>query len=65
MLTRALELDDDERLFLAYRLEASIAKDAARDSAWAPEIQRRIDEVDRGEAGEVDREVAEKFIFGD
>lgn len=65
VLTQALELDDDERLFLAYRLEASVAKDAGRDSAWAAEIQRRIDEVERGEADEVDWADAEKFIFDD
>jgi hypothetical protein len=65
VLTQALELDDDERLLLAYRLEASIAKDAARDTEWAAEIRRRVEEVDRGEADEVDWGDAEEFIFDD
>ncbi len=67
VLSQALELDEEERQLLAIRLEASLgeAKDPGYDAAWEAEIKRRIEELDRGEADEVDWDEALKFIFDD
>ena len=67
VLSQALELDEEERQLLAIRLEASLgeAKDPGYDAAWEAEIKRRVEEVERGEADEVDWDEAMKFIFDD
>lgn len=67
VLSQALELDADERQMLALRLEASLGetKHLGYDAAWEAEIKRRVDELERGEAGEVDWDDAMKFIFDD
>ena len=62
-----MELDDDERQLLAIELGMSIAteKEPGYDEAWAKEIKRRLEELDRGESDEMDWDEAEKFIFDD
>ena len=52
ILGTALALPPDERAWLAEELIASLdqGKDSAIDSAWAVEIERRITEIESGEA---------------
>jgi putative addiction module component (TIGR02574 family) len=51
LLRSALALPEAERAELAASLIQSLdpATDEATDEAWAAEIQRRIDAIDRGE----------------
>jgi hypothetical protein len=65
VLAQAMELDEDERLFLALQLDASVPKDADDEEARAAEIKRRLEELDRGEADEMDWDEAMKEIFDD
>lgn len=67
VLSQALELDEDERQMLALRLEMTLGEEKVPgyDAYWEAEIQRRIEELDRGEADEVDWDEAMKFIFDD
>ena len=67
VLTQALELDSDERQLLAIRLGLSVSDDKVPgyDEAWAAEIKRRVEELDRGEADLVEWDEAEKLIFDD
>ncbi len=67
VLSQALELDADERYLLAVRLEMSLeeARDPGYDAAWEAEIKRRVEEVERGEADEMEWEDAMKVIFDD
>ena len=67
VLSQALELDEDERQLLAMRLEMSLGevKDPGYDAAWSAEIKRRVEELERGEADEMDWDDAMKFIFDD
>jgi putative addiction module component (TIGR02574 family) len=55
-----MELDEDERLYLAARLDASVPRTEATpadyDEAWAAEIKRRKEEIDRGEGDLMDWE---------
>ena len=62
-----MDLDEDEREMLAIRLGLSLSdqKEPGYDEAWAAELKKRIEEVDRGEADLVDWEEAEKLIFDD
>jgi putative addiction module component (TIGR02574 family) len=48
----ALALPPDARIELAERLLSSLdlPEQAAIDAAWAEEVERRIDQLDRGEA---------------
>ncbi|HYJ88804.1 MAG TPA: addiction module protein [Pyrinomonadaceae bacterium] len=52
ILDTALALPPNERAWLASELIASLdeGKDPDVEAAWASEIQRRIDEVESGEA---------------
>ena len=52
ILGTALALPPDERAWLAAELIASLeeGKDTEIEAAWAAEIERRIDEVESGEA---------------
>lgn len=65
VLTQAMELDEDEREMLAIRLGMSLSdeKEPGYDEAWAAELKKRLDEIDRGEADLVDWENAERLIF--
>lgn len=67
VLEQALELDEEDRQLLAIRLEMSLneARDPGYDTAWEAEIKRRVEEVERGEADEVEWDDAMKFIFDD
>ncbi|MGE3074033.1 MAG: addiction module protein [Dehalococcoidia bacterium] len=67
VLNQAMELDEDEREMLAIRLGMSLReqKEPGYDEAWAAEIKKRLEEIDRGEAELVDWEEAEKLIFDD
>jgi hypothetical protein len=65
VLAQALELDEDDRQLLAIRLNLSVERQPGYDEAWAEEIKRRIERLDRGEADEVDWQDAESFIFDD
>lgn len=67
VLSQALELDADERYLLAVRLEMSLeeARDPGYDAAWEAEIKRRVEEVERGEADEMEWDDAMKVIFDD
>jgi len=47
---QALKLSADERARLADRLIASIFEDHEIESAWAEEVERRIDEIESGRA---------------
>ena len=44
-----LSLPKDERARLAERLIASLDEDPEIEAAWAAEIRRRLDAIDRGE----------------
>jgi putative addiction module component (TIGR02574 family) len=52
ILDTALALPPNERAWLASELIASLdeSKDSDVEAAWASEIERRIDEVESGEA---------------
>lgn len=67
VLEQALELDEEDRQSLAIRLEMSLneASEPGYDAAWEAEIKRRVEEVERGEADEVEWDDAMKFIFDD
>jgi putative addiction module component (TIGR02574 family) len=45
----ALSLPRSERARLAERLIASLDEDSEVEQAWAAEIRRRLDSIDRGE----------------
>ena len=67
VLSQALELDEEERQLLALRLEMSLGEtqEPGYDVSWSAEIKRRVEELDRGEADEIDWDDAMKFIFDD
>ena len=46
----ALKLSAEERARLADRLLASLSEDAEVEEAWAAEVERRIAEVESGQA---------------
>ncbi|SBT03935.1 conserved hypothetical protein [Candidatus Accumulibacter aalborgensis] len=50
----ALQLATADRIHLAERLLASLAKDDEILAAWQEEVERRSDAFDRGEIGAVD-----------
>jgi putative addiction module component (TIGR02574 family) len=52
ILDTALALPQDERAWLASELIASLdeSKDSGVEAAWASEIERRVAEVESGEA---------------
>ncbi len=51
VLKSALELDLDERAILAIELQQTLHEvDPEVEAAWADEVERRIGEIDRGEA---------------
>ena len=60
----ALRLSQDERELLALDLALSVEKEPGYAEAWAAEIERRLKEVDEGEAGLMDWEDAKRYIFG-
>ena len=62
-----MELDEDEREMLAIRLGMSLSeqKEPGYDEAWAAEIKKRLEEIDRGEADLVDWEEFEKELMSD
>ena len=64
ILGTALALPPDERAWLAEELVASLnqGKDSDVESAWASEIERRIAEVESGEAETVSWEEARARI---
>ena len=64
ILGTALALPPDERAWLAEELIASLdqGKDSGVDSAWAAEIERRITEIESGEAETVSWEEARERI---
>lgn len=55
---QALRLAPDERVRLADRLLASLSADAEVDDAWAAEVERRLAELDSGQAEAVPLEEA-------
>jgi putative addiction module component (TIGR02574 family) len=55
---QALRLAPDERVRLADRLLASLSADPEVDDAWAAEIERRLAELDSGQAEAVPLEEA-------
>ncbi|MGE0600206.1 MAG: addiction module protein [Dehalococcoidia bacterium] len=67
VLSQAMELDEDEREMLAIRLGMSLSeqKEPGYDEAWAAEIKKRLEEIDRGEADLVDWEEFEKELMAD
>ena len=66
VLAQALELDDEERELLAIRLGLGLAEtEPGYDEAWESEIQKRLEELDRGQAQVVDWDEAQKLIFDD
>jgi putative addiction module component (TIGR02574 family) len=64
ILGKALALPPDERAWLASELIASLdeGKDVGVETAWAAEIERRIDEVESGTAETVSWEEARERI---
>ena len=48
--TQALKLTAEERAQLADRLISSIFDDHEIESAWATEVERRIDDIENGRA---------------
>ena len=64
ILGTALELPPDERAWLAEELIASLdqQRDADVEAAWATEIERRISEIESGEAETVSWEEARARI---
>jgi putative addiction module component (TIGR02574 family) len=64
ILDSALTLPPDERAWLAAELIASLdeGRDADVEAAWAAEIEKRIDEVESGEAETVSWEEARARI---
>lgn len=67
VLIQALELDEAEREMLAYRLGLSVGaeKEPGYDEAWAVEIKRRLDEIDRGDVKLVDWEEVRRELVTD
>ena len=68
ILQSALSLDPDDRIEIAESLLLSLDEKRAAEveKIWAEEIQRRIDQIDRGEvtlipADEVMREMRERL----
>src|SRR5438105_9239052 len=61
----ALNLPERERADLAARLIDSLdpAQDEAADAAWAAEIQRRMDELDKGLVQPIPWEEARRMIL--
>ena len=47
---QALKLSPEERAQLADRLVASLFQDQEIEDAWAAEVERRIEEIERGRA---------------
>ena len=45
---QALKLSAEERAQLADRLLASLFEDSAIEAAWEDEVERRIDDIERG-----------------
>jgi putative addiction module component (TIGR02574 family) len=64
ILGTALALPPDERAWLAAELIASLDQSEDKDveAAWASEIERRIDEIESGEAETVSWEEARARI---
>jgi putative addiction module component (TIGR02574 family) len=68
ILQSALSLDPDDRMEIAETLILSLGKEEAAEieAAWAAEIKRRIDSIDKGlvqmiPADEVMREMRERL----
>jgi putative addiction module component (TIGR02574 family) len=49
----ALKLTDSERASLAQRLLASLDANSEVEEAWAAEVQRRIEAVERGDVQDI------------
>ncbi|MGA2496615.1 MAG: addiction module protein [Tepidisphaeraceae bacterium] len=67
LVDRSLALSEAERADLAHRLLPSLEASAPAssevvDEAWAAELQRRVDQVDRGEVKMIPWPEAEKRI---
>lgn len=72
LLDEALKLSAEERAGLAARLLRSLDDEgdedfdqAAYDDAWGAEIQKRLDEVDRGEVKMIPWDEARRRIAAD
>ncbi len=72
LLDEALKLSAEERAGLAARLLRSLDDEgdedfdqAAYDDAWGAEIQKRLDEVDRGEVKMIPWDEARRRIASD
>ena len=72
LLDEALKLSAEERAGLAARLLRSLDDEgnedfdqAAYDDAWGAEIQKRVDEVDRGEVKTIPWDEARRRIAAD
>jgi len=66
VLHAALELPAEARAAIIGRLIESLDEevDAAAEEAWADEIARRVDELDRGEVQPIPWAVARRMILG-
>jgi putative addiction module component (TIGR02574 family) len=67
LIDRSLALSEAERADLAHRLlvslQPSVAESPAEvDKAWSAELERRVDQVDRGEVKMIPWPEAEKRI---
>ena len=67
LIDRSLSLSEAERADLAHRLLVSLEPTAPEsqnevDAAWETELQRRVDEVDRGDAKMIPWQEAETRI---
>jgi putative addiction module component (TIGR02574 family) len=67
LIVRSLSLSEAERADLAHRLLVSLeptASDSPQEveTAWAAELERRVDQLDRGEAKMIPWPDAEKRI---
>jgi putative addiction module component (TIGR02574 family) len=64
VLSKALELDPEERAELAGRLLDSLrTADSAVDGAWKAEIRSRMEQLDSGAVGSIAWEEARGRIF--
>ena len=66
LLNEALRLPPSEREALAGQLFDSLeTEDPGAEAAWQAEIERRIDELDRGAVKPIPWTEARRMIFGD
>ena len=63
LMSRSLALSSQDRAEMAHRLLLSLEDDEPEtgvEQAWAEEIERRLDSVDKGESVPIDWDVALK-----